>query len=93
MPLKAKPIREIMIKDVVTIPYNTPVEDAADLMLKNRVGSLIVMKRHKPVGILTERDFVKLIGTCPPKLYAENHADRFFDSVKIDCHEVADEDT
>ena len=52
-----------MIKDVVTIPYNAPVEDAGDLMMKNRVGSLIVMNNKKPVGILTERDFVKLVSS------------------------------
>jgi diguanylate cyclase (GGDEF)-like protein len=63
MPLKDKLIRDIMIKDIITVEYNSPVEDAGDLMVKNRIGSLVVLKNKKPIGILTERDFVKLISS------------------------------
>jgi CBS domain-containing protein len=49
-------IREAMTKDVKTISEDVPVSEAAKLMKKNNIGSVVVVKGDSPVGIVTERD-------------------------------------
>jgi signal-transduction protein with cAMP-binding, CBS, and nucleotidyltransferase domain len=44
--------------NVLTVGPRTTVAKAAKLMSQNGVGSLIVVKKKKPVGILTERDLL-----------------------------------
>jgi diguanylate cyclase (GGDEF)-like protein len=61
MSLTEKRISDFMIKDVITIPYNISISEAGNLMMRSRIGSLIVMKKNVPIGILTEREFVKLV--------------------------------
>jgi CBS domain-containing protein len=55
------PVLEIATKDVSTIEPEADVGEAARLMLEKRMGSLPVIKNEKLVGIITERDFFKLI--------------------------------
>jgi len=54
-------VKEIMSTPVLTIEYNKTVEDAAKIMAKNRVGSLIVTKNKKAIGILTDSDIIKKV--------------------------------
>ena len=50
-------IRTIMTKDVVTTTPDTPVEDAARLMVAHKIGGLPVVDGHKHVvGVITETD-------------------------------------
>lgn len=51
----------IATKDVSTIEPEADVGEAAKLMLEKKMGSLPVIKNEKLVGIITERDFFKLI--------------------------------
>jgi len=51
-------VREIMSKDVVTVPESESVVSAAKLMSKKDIGCLVVLDGTKPVGMLTERDFL-----------------------------------
>lgn len=65
------PVKEIMTIDPVTVDINTGISDAAQKMVELNVGSLLVMERNNPVGILTERDMVKKIisnNTIPDSL-------------------------
>ena len=55
------PIRDVMVSPVITITPEDTVNDAAKTMLKNGIGGLVVVDDHKPVGIITERDFVGLL--------------------------------
>ncbi len=55
------PVSQIMTKKVVTIDINGSALDAAKEMIKHDVGSVIVMKKDEPVGIVTERDMVREI--------------------------------
>jgi CBS domain-containing protein len=57
----AEVVRDIMTKDVVTIEHNQTALNAAELMTQRGISSLIVLKENRPVGIITERDFVKKI--------------------------------
>ena len=54
-------VKEIAKKPVVTIEGGRSAEDAAKLMVENNIGSIIVTENNKPVGIVTERDFLKKI--------------------------------
>ena len=50
-----------MTKDVVAVDENMTALDAARLMTEKGISSLIIEKDHVPVGIISERDFVKKI--------------------------------
>ncbi len=52
-------IRDVMTKNVVSIDENDSVKVAAEIMAKNRVGSLIVRSEFGPIGIITESDIIK----------------------------------
>ena len=56
-----KVVRDIMTKHVVTIDENRTAFEAAKIMTEKGISSLIVLKDQNPVGIVTERDFVKKI--------------------------------
>jgi CBS domain-containing protein len=56
-----KVVRDIMTKYVVTIDENRTALEAAKIMAEKGISSLIVLKDQNPVGIVTERDFVKKI--------------------------------
>lgn len=49
-------IKDVMVKDVVTITEEKTVFDCAVLMKENNIGSLVVVEDEYPVGIITERD-------------------------------------
>ena len=55
------PIAEIAVKDVVTVGRNFDVGEAAQLMWNRGIGALPVMEDERLVGVITERDFFKLI--------------------------------
>lgn len=57
-------VSEIMSsKAVVTanVKDNTSALDVAKLMVKNKVGSVVMVDGTKPIGIITERDILKKI--------------------------------
>lgn len=52
--------QDIMSKDVITVPEDAKVSDAAHLMLAKRISGLPVLDRKgKIVGIATEGDFLR----------------------------------
>lgn len=52
-------VHQIMSEEVVTIDENQTIHEAAELMAKEDVGSLLVSKNGVTVGIVTERDFTR----------------------------------
>jgi len=59
-------VKDIMRRKVVTIEDSRPLIDAARLMVKKKsegkgIGSVVVKRRGKVVGILTERDFIEKV--------------------------------
>ena len=52
-------IREIMEKNVITIDHDKTALDAACLISEKDVSFLVIMKDDKPIGVLSESDFVK----------------------------------
>jgi len=51
-------IGECMTVGVLTLSLSASVKEAAQLLKKSRVGSVIVTDKGKAVGIITERDLV-----------------------------------
>ena len=51
-------VREVMNPEPITTTPETPITDAAAVMLKHKVGCLPVLDGERLVGILTEADFV-----------------------------------
>jgi CBS domain-containing protein len=54
-------VKNLMTKKVLTIELQETVLEAAKLMSQKEVGDLIVVDNEMPVGIVTERDFVRRI--------------------------------
>jgi CBS domain-containing protein len=52
---------DIMTKDVVSIGVDNSVFEAAVLMSSNLVGCLVILVNEIPIGIVTERDFVRRV--------------------------------
>jgi CBS domain-containing protein len=67
---------DIMTKNVVTRgPYDVLTRIAAE-MERHKIGSVVIMENRKLVGILTERDFVRIVervGTMLEKNLAKDH--------------------
>ncbi|MFW5941420.1 MAG: CBS domain-containing protein [bacterium] len=53
-------VKEVMTKDVITVAEDTVLEDAARLMVDNKVGSLPVMRDGVISGIITESDIFRV---------------------------------
>jgi CBS domain-containing protein len=53
--------KEIMSHDVTTVTPETSLDEAAKIMGKKHIGSLVVTKYHTPVGIVTERDLLSKV--------------------------------
>jgi len=54
-------VRDVMVKNVITVETEATVKEAAKLMNAHEIGCLIVMNRGKPVGIVTEMDMLKRV--------------------------------
>lgn len=54
-------VRSVMTKLVITTKTDSSVREAAELMRKKNVGSIVVTYEGKPVGIVTERDMVERV--------------------------------
>jgi acetoin utilization protein AcuB len=53
-------IKDVMTKEVMTVPDDTPIEEAARIMADNKIGGLPVIREGKVVGIITETDLFKV---------------------------------
>jgi len=52
-------VEDIMTKNPITINSKCTISEAAKLMSKNKIGSIIVVdENNNPIGIITERDLV-----------------------------------
>jgi len=54
-------VRDIMVSDVKTIDKESTIQEAADLMSQNSIGSLIVVEDSRVIGIITERDILNKV--------------------------------
>jgi acetoin utilization protein AcuB len=57
--LSSMPVEEAMTRRVVTVPEDLPLEEAARILIDNRIGSLPVMRGNELVGMITETDILR----------------------------------
>jgi acetoin utilization protein AcuB len=53
-------VEQVMSKEVITVGEDTPIEEAARIMIDNQIGGLPVMREGELVGMITETDLFKL---------------------------------
>jgi CBS domain-containing protein len=59
-----KTVRDVMTKNPVSMSSDSSVIDAAKAMKDLRIGSVVVMEKDKPCGIVTDRDIaVRAVAT------------------------------
>ncbi|HKZ94984.1 MAG TPA: CBS domain-containing protein [Candidatus Bathyarchaeia archaeon] len=54
-------IEDIMVETVITVEATATVMKAVKLMNENEIGCLVVTKKGRAVGIITERDLLKRV--------------------------------
>lgn len=54
-------VKDVMIDELATLDTSTNILEAAKTMAEKNIGCIIVTEKDLPVGILTERDFVRRI--------------------------------
>ena len=57
-------VRDIMQKHVITIDSDKTALDAAKLMEEKDISFLVIHQDEKPIGVVTERDFVRKISAA-----------------------------
>jgi CBS domain-containing protein len=55
------PIKNVMVKEVITIKDNATVKQAAETMSQLGISCLIVLEKRKAAGIITEMDLLKRV--------------------------------
>ena len=65
---KMKMVKDIMIKDPITIAPDASIIEAMTKMRENKIGSLPVVKNGELIGIITEVDFLRISGRLIERL-------------------------
>ena len=53
-------VKDVMTKKVITITEDTPIEEAARIMVDSKIGGMPVMRGEAIVGMITETDLFKV---------------------------------
>ncbi|MDH3677045.1 MAG: CBS domain-containing protein [Nitrosopumilus sp.] len=61
-------VKDVMISEVSTLDSSAMIKDAAKLMDDKNIGCIILKNGEIPVGIITERDFVRRIASTEKPL-------------------------
>ena len=73
-------ITDVMSTDVITVNLNTPIAEAIKLLLKHNItGVPVVDKKMRLLGIVSEKDLLKLTYKLKSKSYNSGHR---FDTVE-----------
>jgi CBS domain-containing protein len=56
-------VADITNKEIVSVQGDTSVQEAAEMTIEEGVGSIAVSDDGVPVGIVTEKDFVKYLAS------------------------------
>jgi CBS domain-containing protein len=77
MSIESIAVSSFMTRDVITETEDQNIPAASRTMYENNIGSVIIVKNkerdsdiinNKPVGIITERDIVRILGSLQPGL-------------------------
>ena len=64
-------VNDVMSKNMLTVDKSTSLQEAAQKMSELNIGCVIVTDKNKPVGIVTERDFVTRVASEGRPLFTE----------------------
>jgi len=56
-------VKDVMIKEVASLDSSSMIKEAATLMDNKNIGCVVVTKEKSPIGIITERDFVRRVAS------------------------------
>ncbi|MEN6586641.1 MAG: CBS domain-containing protein [Sulfuricella sp.] len=84
--VKVRDVKSLMTSNVLTLPPNATVGDAAVMMERHHISCVVVAEACKPLGIITERDMVGLY-----RLGAEARARSLAETMKHPVIAVAPE--
>ena len=56
-------VRKIMLDDAPTLKKEAKIEEAAKLLSRTENGCIVIVEDKKPIGIVTELDFVRKISS------------------------------
>ncbi len=59
--LKSIKIKEIMVKDVISVPPDMNLREAGRILLKEKIGCLPVVENDRLIGLLTETDLLSFL--------------------------------
>jgi len=54
-------VEDVMVESVITVDADATVMKAVKIMNENEIGCLVVVRRGRAVGIITERDLLKRV--------------------------------
>ena len=60
-------VRDIMVRDVITIDQSKTAKDVALLLSEKAISSVVVVKEGNPIGLVTERDLARKVSTTDKK--------------------------
>jgi len=75
--VESTPVSSCMTANVKTAMENQPIREVCKMMYQNKNGSMLILKKNtidnnsddkKPIGIVTERDIVRLMGSSDVSL-------------------------
>ena len=64
-------VKDIMNKSVLTVDKSVSLQEAAQKMSDSAIGCVIVTQKSKPIGIITERDYVTKVAADGMPLFTE----------------------
>ncbi len=64
-------VNDVMSKNMLTVDKSISLQEAAQKMSELNIGCVIVTDKNKPVGIVTERDFVTRVASEGRPLFTE----------------------
>ncbi|HET7390856.1 MAG TPA: CBS domain-containing protein [Nitrososphaeraceae archaeon] len=78
MSIESTPVSSLMTRNVITQTEDQNVHAVSKTMHENNIGSVVIVKNkdrdndiissNKPIGIMTERDIVRILGSLEPSL-------------------------
>jgi len=68
-------IRDLFVKEVLTVNPQDSLADAAKLMEEQNVGAVVVVEQERPVGIITDRDLA--LAVCVRGVSRNEHVQEF----------------
>jgi len=57
-------VRDVMVKDVITVSPTEAAENVAKIMVENHINRIPVVESNNVIGIITRGDIIKAVAEC-----------------------------